>query len=79
MGALGFTAIVAWMAIIIFVPISAKLSLTEMVTQQQETQVVHYSNTWSVEVLGGAEEADAVAQKHGLINRGQVTYGYIMF
>ena len=63
--------IASWMAISIFTPISAKLSLAETAAQQQ-TQVVRYSNTWAVEVRGGAEEADALAQKHGLINRGQV-------
>ena len=62
-----FIVIAAWN----FIPISAKLSLAETATQQQ-TQVVRYSNTWAVEVRGGAEEADALAQKHGLINRGQV-------
>ena len=63
--------ITSWMAISIFTPISAKLPLAETVAQQQ-MQVVRYSNTWAVEVRGGAEEADALAQKHGLINRGQV-------
>ena len=70
--------IASWMAISIFTPISAKLSLAETAAQQQ-TQVVRYSNTWAVEVRGGAEEADALAQKHGLINRGQVkTFGLLL-
>ena len=63
---------IVWMTISTFVPISAKLSLAETAGQQLEEQVVRYSNTWAVEVHGGAEEADALAQKHGLINRGQV-------
>ena len=41
---------------------------------EKQSQVVRYSNTWAVEVRGGAEEADVLAQKHGLINRGQVSY-----
>ena len=56
----------------IFTPILAAPSFAEAVVQQ-ESQVVHYSNTWAVEVRGGAEEADALARKHGLINRGQVS------
>ena len=56
-----------------FALISAKLSLAEAAPQQQDTQVVRYANIWAVEVRGGAEEADdALALKHGLINRGQV-------
>ena len=55
-----------------FALISAKLSLAEVAAQQQDTQVVRYANIWAVEVRGGAEEADALALKHGLINRGQV-------
>ena len=51
--------------------ISAKLTLADAVTQHQE-RVVLYSNTWVVKVAGGTEEADALASKHGLINRGQV-------
>ena len=68
----GFAAIVAWMTISTFAPISAQPSLTETAGQQLEEQVVCYSNTWAVEVHGGAEEADVLAQEHGLINRGQV-------
>ena len=58
---------------IITTPILATPSFAEAVAQQQQqTQVVHYSNSWAVEVQGGVEEADALAQKHGLINYGQV-------
>ena len=56
---------------IITTPILATPSFAEAVAQQQQ-QVVHYSNSWAVEVQGGVEEADALAQKHGLINYGQV-------
>ena len=31
-----------------------------------------YTNRWAVEVLGGPEEADALAHKYGFENRGQV-------
>ena len=68
----GFAAIAAWMTISAFAPVSAQLSLAETAGQQLEEQVVRYSNTWAVEVRGGDEEADALAQKYGLINRGQV-------
>ena len=51
--------------------ISAKLTFAEAVTQQRD-HVVHYANSWAVKVTGGAQEADALAAKHGLINRGQV-------
>jgi furin len=58
---------------IITTPILATPSFAEAVAQQQQqTQVVHYSNSWAVEVQGGVEEADALAQKHGLINYGQI-------
>ena len=69
------TVIAAWMTICSFAPISSKLLLAEA-TAQQRTQVVRYSNTWAVEVHGGAEEADMLAQKHGLINRGQVNLSH---
>lgn len=32
-----------------------------------------YSNSWAVEVKGGHPAADALAIKHGFINKGQVT------
>ena len=67
-----FIAIAAWMAISTLAPVSAKLSLAETAAQQQQTQVVRYSNTWAVEMREGAKEADALAQKYGLVNRGQV-------
>ena len=57
--------------------ISAKLTLAEAMTQQRD-HVVHYTNSWAVRVTGGAQEADALAAKHGLINRGQV-YKYSTF
>ena len=31
-----------------------------------------YHNQFAVEVKGGKEEADAVAERHGLVNLGQV-------
>ena len=55
--------------------ISAKLTLAEAVAQQQK-RVVFYSNTWAVKVAGGTEEADALASRHGLINRGQVNNSF---
>ena len=56
----------------IYTPILAAPSFAEAVVQQV-SQIVHYSNTWAVEVHGGPEEADVLAQEHGLINRGQVS------
>ena len=54
-----------------FALISAQPTFTDM-GAQQTAQTVHYANTWAVEVRGGAEAADALALKHGLINRGKV-------
>ena len=33
-----------------------------------------YSNSWAVEVRGGHHVADALAKKHGFINKGQVSH-----
>lgn len=33
-----------------------------------------YTNTWAVHIPGGQEEADRVANKHGFINYGHVSY-----
>lgn len=33
-----------------------------------------YTNTWAVHIPGGQEEADQVANKHGFINYGHVSY-----
>ena len=54
-----------------FALISAQPTFADM-GAQQTAQTVHYANTWAVEVRGGAEAADALALKHGLINRGKV-------
>ena len=51
----------------------AKLTFAEAVASQRE-RTVRYANTWVVKVHGGDEEADTLALKHGLINRGQVSY-----
>ena len=32
-----------------------------------------YTNAWAVEILGGKEHADAIAQQYGFINEGQVS------
>jgi len=32
-----------------------------------------YANSWAVEVEGGRDAADALAQKYGFENRGQVS------
>lgn len=34
---------------------------------------VIFSNSWAVEVLGGADVADQVARSHGFVNRGLVS------
>uniref|UniRef100_A0A8C9W8Z0 Furin, paired basic amino acid cleaving enzyme n=1 Tax=Scleropages formosus TaxID=113540 RepID=A0A8C9W8Z0_SCLFO len=38
-----------------------------------------YTNTWAVHIVGGAQEADQVAQKHGFINHGNVFADYYHF
>ena len=35
---------------------------------------VLFSNSWAVEVGGGADIADRVARSHGFVNKGQVRY-----
>lgn len=32
-----------------------------------------YTNTWAVQIIGGQEEADRIARKHGFINHGIVS------
>ena len=39
--------------------------------QQRETLL---SNSWAVEIHGGKEKANKIAEKHGLVNLGQVCY-----
>ncbi len=36
------------------------------------SELPRYTNSWAVEVSGGAEAADAIATKYKLENRGQV-------
>ena len=57
----------------LFALISAQPTFADM-GGRQTAQTVHYANTWAVEVRGGAEAADALALKHGLINRGKVQH-----
>lgn len=33
-----------------------------------------YTNTWAVQIIGGQEEADRIARKHGFINHGIVSF-----
>ncbi len=40
---------------------------------EYEQDEIFYSNSWAVEVSGGADFADILANKHGFINRGQVS------
>lgn len=35
-----------------------------------------YTNTWAVQIIGGQEEADRVARKHGFINHGIVSLSH---
>ena len=37
-----------------------------------------YSTSWAVEIEGGSREADRLASRHGFINRGQVTVGFLV-
>ena len=41
-------------------------------TQSQKT-VIRYSNSWAVEVTGGKDKADEIAERHGLVNLGAVS------
>lgn len=38
-----------------------------------------YTNTWAVHIVGGAEEADRIAHKHGFISHGRVFGDYYHF
>lgn len=33
-----------------------------------------YTNTWAVQIIGGQEDADRIARKHGFINHGLVSF-----
>lgn len=35
-----------------------------------------YTNTWAVQIIGGQEEADRIASKHGFINHGIVSLSH---
>ena len=45
---------------------------TVPLTQSQKI-VIRYSNSWAVEVTGGKDKADEIAERHGLINLGAVS------
>ena len=40
---------------------------------------VQYTNSWAVEVAGGEEKANAIAEKHGLINAGKVCKSVLQY
>ena len=48
------------------------LCSTVLLTQSQKI-VIRYSNSWAVEVTGGKDKADEIAERHGLINLGAVS------
>ena len=39
---------------------------------EDEDNEKHYSNSWAVEIVGGKDMADRIAETHGFINMGQV-------
>ena len=41
--------------------------------------VIRYSNSWAVEVTGGKNKADEIAEGHGLVNLGVVSMTMIFF
>ena len=47
------------------------LLLICVVTEAKEKD--RYSNSWAVEVRGGAEKAEELARKYGFVNFGQVS------
>ena len=47
-------------------------------TQSQKI-VIRYSNSWAVEVTGGKDKADEIAERHGFINLGAVSMTMIFF
>lgn len=40
---------------------------------------VEYSNRWTVQIDGGINEADRLAQKHGFVNQGKIMDNYYSF
>ena len=44
----------------------------ECKAEEEERVVMGYSDSWVVEVRGGMDEADRIADEHGFINLGQV-------
>ena len=53
--------------------------LREGFNGEGERVVMGYSNSWVVELDGGKEEADKLAERHGFVNLGQVGFGVFFF
>lgn len=49
---------------------SERQKLTDVVTKARHARRF---NEWAVKVIGGPENAESLARKHGLTNRGQVS------
>ena len=49
-----------------------QVSRRSLATYHDEKVMMGYSGSWIVELEGGMEEADRVADRHGFINLGQV-------
>ena len=55
-----------------FIVLCSLLCSTVPLIQYQKI-VIRYSNSWAVEVTGGKDKADEIAERHGLVNLGAVS------
>lgn len=62
------------MGLTIPVALSLWLSAIQAVPTHLDGVAAHrYTNSWAVEVRGGTEVADRVAERHGFVNAGRVS------
>ena len=62
------TAVAGVAAVLLCSLLCSIVSLT-----QSQKIVIRYSNSWAVEVTGGKDKADEIAERHGFINLGAVS------
>lgn len=62
---------VRWLMVCTFTLLVTMTIQSDELEEDAEGHV--YSNSWAVEVAGGANVADRIAEKHGFTNLGQVS------
>ena len=65
-------AVLAGAFIVLLCTVCSLVCSTVPLTHSQKI-VTRYSNSWAVEVTGGKDKADEIAERHGLINLGAVS------